>query len=63
MSDKQYKKIQEETDALAQLVTLLTSGIHENRSALENLKLASAQGAHERGDSAADQGDTAQHAV
>jgi len=43
VSDKQYKKIQEETDALAQLVTLLTSGIHKNRSALENLKLASAQ--------------------
>lgn len=43
ISDKCYKKIQEETEALSQLVSLLATGIHKNRMSLEKLKLSSAQ--------------------
>jgi len=43
ISDKQYKKVQEETDALSQLVSTLATGIHKNRQVLEKLKLSSAQ--------------------
>jgi len=42
-SDKAYTKIKQETDALSQLVTILSIGIHKNRSTLEKLKLSSAQ--------------------
>jgi len=42
-SDKAYTKIKQETDALSQLVTILSIGIHKNRSTLDKLKLSSAQ--------------------
>lgn len=42
-SDKHYTKVQDETEALSQLVTVLATGIHKNRQALEKLKLSSAQ--------------------
>ena len=42
-SDKTYTKIKQETEALSQLVTVLSIGIQKNRTALEKLKLTSAQ--------------------
>merc|ERR1712096_47101 len=42
-SDKQLKKVKEETEALNQLVTGLASGVQNNRAKLEQLKMLSGQ--------------------
>jgi len=42
-SDKQFKKVSEETEALTQLVSGLATGVQNNRAKLEQLKMQSGQ--------------------
>jgi len=42
-SDKQFKKVKEETEALSQLVSGLATGVQNNRAKLEQLKMLSGQ--------------------
>ena len=43
VSAKAYNKIKEETEALAQLVNVLATGVQKNRAALDRLKIDTAQ--------------------
>ena len=43
LSDKQFRRIREDTEALAQLVSVLATGVQHNKARLDRLKLEAGQ--------------------